>query len=126
MRVVRTRFCDLLGIEVPVVQASLGPWSTPELVAAVSNTGAVGTLGTVLRPPHVVRDQIRRVRELTGRPFIVNFSRRPFGAEQFGIAPRGARSRRIAGTRRSQGPAEACPRCGLGVRADGEYRAPGS
>jgi NAD(P)H-dependent flavin oxidoreductase YrpB (nitropropane dioxygenase family) len=36
---IRTRLCDLLGIEHPVIQASIGPWSSAELVAAVSSLG---------------------------------------------------------------------------------------
>lgn len=82
----RTALCDLLGVDVPIVQASLGPWSTPELAAAVSNAGAIGTLGAVLRAPDQVRTEIRRVRELTDRPFIVNFSKRPFNPEAFQVA----------------------------------------
>lgn len=82
----RTALCDLLNIDVPIVGASLGPWSTPELVAAISNAGAVGSLGAVLRPPDQVRTEIRRVRELTDKPFVVNFSKRPFNEESFDVA----------------------------------------
>ncbi len=46
----RTRLCDLLGIEHPIIQASLGPWSSAELVAAVSNAGGLGSFGAVLKP----------------------------------------------------------------------------
>ena len=45
---IRTRLCDLLGIEHPVIQASIGPWSSAELVAAVSNAGGLGSVGTAL------------------------------------------------------------------------------
>lgn len=82
----KTALCDLLHIEVPIVQASLGPWSTPELTAAVSNADAIGSLGAVLRAPDQVRAEIRRVRELTDKPFIVNFSMRPFNPEAFNVA----------------------------------------
>ena len=42
-----TRRCDLLGIDVPVVQPRFGPWPSLEVPAAVSNAGAVvGSLGT--------------------------------------------------------------------------------
>jgi nitronate monooxygenase/enoyl-[acyl-carrier protein] reductase II len=74
----RTALCDLLGIDVPVVQASLGPWSHPELPAAVSNAGGLGTLGTALVEPDALRRSIARVRELTDRPFAINVTRRPF------------------------------------------------
>jgi nitronate monooxygenase len=41
---VRTRLCDLLGMEVPIVQAPIGNASCPELVAAVCEAGALGML----------------------------------------------------------------------------------
>jgi enoyl-[acyl-carrier protein] reductase II len=81
----RTAFCDLLGIDVPVVQASLGPWSSPELTAAVSNAGALGSLGTALRSPQQVRDDIHATRALTERPFVVNHTLRPFSEEAFAL-----------------------------------------
>jgi enoyl-[acyl-carrier protein] reductase II len=78
-----TPICELLGIEAPIVQGSFGPWSTPELVAAVSEAGALGTIGTGLQSPGAVTAAIRRVRELTSRPFAVNFTARPFTEESF-------------------------------------------
>jgi len=81
--VLHTPLCDLLGIEVPIIQASLGPWSSVELAAAVSNAGGAGSLGTALLSPAEVRTQIARVRDLTGRPFIVNHTLRPFDEESF-------------------------------------------
>jgi NAD(P)H-dependent flavin oxidoreductase YrpB (nitropropane dioxygenase family) len=68
----RTPVCDLLGIEVPIVQAGMGPLTSAELVAAVSNAGGLGILGALLRPADALRSEIRRIRELTDRPFGVN------------------------------------------------------
>jgi NAD(P)H-dependent flavin oxidoreductase YrpB (nitropropane dioxygenase family) len=45
--VLRTPFCDLVGIEHPIVQAAIWPATSPELVAAVSNAGGLGSLGAV-------------------------------------------------------------------------------
>jgi NAD(P)H-dependent flavin oxidoreductase YrpB (nitropropane dioxygenase family) len=45
----RSRLCELLGIEHPIIQATLGPWTSVELSAAVSIAGGLGSLGTVLR-----------------------------------------------------------------------------
>src|SRR5262245_54333217 len=73
--------CDSLGIEVPVIQGSLGPWSAVALAAAVSNAGGLGTLGTALRSPEQIRTDIRRLRELTDRPFAVNHTMRPLSEE---------------------------------------------
>jgi nitronate monooxygenase len=71
----KTRLCELLNIEHPLVQAPLGPdLSGVELVAAVSGAGALGLLQAQMDPPDMLRNKIRRVRELTGnKPFGVNF-----------------------------------------------------
>src|SRR5262245_28002737 len=69
----RTDFCDLLGIEHPIVAAPMGPDLTgPEFVAAVSNAGGLGILQAQFCPPPIFREEIRRVRELTAKPFGVN------------------------------------------------------
>jgi nitronate monooxygenase len=69
----RTSFCDLLGIEHPIVAAPMGPDLTgPELVAAVSNAGGLGILQAQFCPPPIFRQEIRRVRALTAKPFGVN------------------------------------------------------
>jgi len=39
-----TRVCELLGIECPVIQAAMSPYTTPELVAAVSNAGGLARI----------------------------------------------------------------------------------
>ena len=69
---VRTRLCELLQIEHPIIQAAIWPATAPELVAAVSNAGALGSLGAVFTPAPVLERQLARVRELTDRPFAVN------------------------------------------------------
>jgi len=68
----RTPLCDLLGIDVPVLQAPIGRASTPELVAAVSGAGGLGTCAVTWMDAAEVRATIRRVRELTAAPFGVN------------------------------------------------------
>ncbi len=68
----RTRLCDLLGVEVPIIQAAIWPATTPELVAAVNAAGAIGSLGAVFGSADTVSAEIKRTRELTDRPFIVN------------------------------------------------------
>jgi len=62
----------LLGIGLPIVQAGMSSYTTPELVAAVSNAGGLGIIGGLFREPDELSDQIRKVRELTSRPFGVN------------------------------------------------------
>jgi nitronate monooxygenase/enoyl-[acyl-carrier protein] reductase II len=79
----RTPLCDLLGIESPIIQGSLGPWSCVELVVAVSNAGGLGSLGTALLSPKQNREQIARTRQFTDKPFAVNHTLRPFNEEVF-------------------------------------------
>ncbi len=64
---------ELGALRVPIVQAPMagGP-STPELAAAVSNTGGLGFLAAGYRSADSVRADVLRTRELTSRPFGVN------------------------------------------------------
>lgn len=63
----------LLGIEHPIIQGPMGGGpSTPDLVAAVSNAGGLGSLGAAYLTPGQITDAIRRIRSLTSRPFNVN------------------------------------------------------
>lgn len=63
----------LLGTRYPIVQAPMaGGFTTPELVAAVSNAGALGSLGGAVLGPDELRDAIATVRRLTDQPFGVN------------------------------------------------------
>jgi len=74
-----TRAAELLGIRYPIVQAPMAGSTTPELVAAVSEAGGLGSVGAARTPPDELRATIRRIRELTDRPFGVNvFAWPPF------------------------------------------------
>jgi NAD(P)H-dependent flavin oxidoreductase YrpB (nitropropane dioxygenase family) len=72
----KTPLCDLLGIDIPVMQAGMGVYrglvTTPELVAAVSNAGGMGCLGGSGLLPSELQDAIRRIKALTARPFGVD------------------------------------------------------
>jgi enoyl-[acyl-carrier protein] reductase II len=68
----RAPVCDLLGIEVPIMQAAIWPATSPELVAAVSEAGGLGSVGSVFESAESIQGQIARVREMTQRPFAVN------------------------------------------------------
>lgn len=70
----RTRICDLFGIAHPIINAPMGGSATADLAAAVSAAGGLGLIGgTTPGGPVWLRDQIRRVRERTDRPFGVGF-----------------------------------------------------
>jgi len=64
---------EQLGIAHPIIQAPMagGP-STPELVAAVSNAGGLGSMGMGYLSPLQIEAEIRKVKELTDKPFSVN------------------------------------------------------
>ncbi|HEX3291633.1 MAG TPA: nitronate monooxygenase family protein [Gaiella sp.] len=73
MAALDTRVCRLLGTRYPIVQAPMaGGFTTPELVAAVSNAGGLGSLGGAILSPDDLREAIAAVRRLTDRPFGVN------------------------------------------------------
>jgi nitronate monooxygenase len=68
----RTSLCDLLGIRYPILQSGMGGVAGPELVAEVSRAGGLGILAALRLTGDQLRSGIRRVRELTDRPFGVN------------------------------------------------------
>ncbi len=68
----RTTLCDLLGIDYPIIQSGMGRVAGPDLAAEVSRAGGLGILAGLHLAPDALRAQIRRVRELTDRPFGVN------------------------------------------------------
>lgn len=66
------RLCEILGIKYPVIQGGMAWVATAELAAAVSNGGGLGLIAAGGAPADVVREQIRKCRELTDKPFGVN------------------------------------------------------
>lgn len=69
-----TRFCDLVGIKLPIVLAPMGGATTPELVAAVSNAGGLGLAPLWSDDAHGVKEFVRRIKALTDAPFGVNLN----------------------------------------------------
>ncbi|MGH6999082.1 MAG: NAD(P)H-dependent flavin oxidoreductase [Phenylobacterium sp.] len=67
-----TPLCDLLGVKHPIMLAGMGGVSYAELVAAVSNAGGYGVLGMAGRNPDFIRDEMRKVKSLTDKPFGVD------------------------------------------------------
>ncbi len=66
------RLKKLLGIEVPIIQGGMAWISEANLASAVSNAGGAGIISTGGRTTEYTRDEIRRCRTLTDRPFGVN------------------------------------------------------
>lgn len=68
----KTRICDLLGIEYPIIQGGMAWVATHELAAAVSEAGGLGIIGAGGAPASWVREQIRQAKKATDKPFGVN------------------------------------------------------
>ncbi len=86
-----TAACDALGIAHPVCQAGMATYTSPELVAAVSNAGGLGVHGSLGRDPDELRALIRATRRLCGeRPFGVNLVLSRLDEAAFGVCRRSA------------------------------------
>ncbi|MBP9001801.1 MAG: enoyl-[acyl-carrier-protein] reductase FabK [Lachnospiraceae bacterium] len=68
----KTGITELLGIEYPIIQGGMAWVAEYNLAAAVSNAGGFGIIGAASAPPEIVREQIRKCKELTDKPFGVN------------------------------------------------------
>jgi len=68
------RVTQMLGVERPVVQAPMGWIARSQLASAVSNAGGLGIIETSSGELDVIREEIRRMRELTDKPFGVNIA----------------------------------------------------
>ncbi len=64
--------CKLLGIEYPIIQGAMAWISTSALAAAVSEAGGLGVLATGHLDGEGCREEIKRIREITKKPFAVN------------------------------------------------------
>ncbi|MEV4152924.1 nitronate monooxygenase [Nocardia salmonicida] len=72
MPTLRTPLCDLLGIEVPILQAGMGLIAYADLAAAAANAGGLGCLGGIDMSVAEVDSNIRRFRELSGKPLALD------------------------------------------------------
>jgi len=69
---IKSRICEVFGIEHPIFLAGMGGAANPKLAAAVSNAGGLGVLGAAACTPSQMRRWIRETRELTDKPFAVD------------------------------------------------------
>ena len=78
----KSKICDLLGIEYPVLQGGMAWIADAALAAAVSNAGGLGIVAAMNRNGEQLREEIAKVRALTDKPFGVNVMlMSPFAAE---------------------------------------------
>ncbi len=68
----KTRITEMLGIECPIIQGGMAWVAEHHLAAAVSEAGGLGLIGGASAPGEVVREEIRKAKELTKKPFGVN------------------------------------------------------
>lgn len=69
---VKTRITDMLGIEKPIIQAAMGWIARSQLSSAVSNAGGMGIIETSSGELDAVREEIKKMKTLTDKPFGVN------------------------------------------------------
>ena len=68
----KTDITKLLGIEYPIIQGGMAWVAEHKLAAAVSNAGGLGLIGAASAPAEIVREEIRKCKALTDKPFGVN------------------------------------------------------
>ncbi|MGN0263083.1 MAG: enoyl-[acyl-carrier-protein] reductase FabK [Oliverpabstia sp.] len=68
----KTRITDLLGIEYPIIQGGMAWVAEHHLATAVSEAGGFGLIGAASAPAEIVREEIRKAKALTDKPFGVN------------------------------------------------------
>ena len=68
----KSNLCDILGIKYPIFQGAMAWVSDGTLAAAVSNAGGLGIIAGGNAPGEIVREEIRKAKSLTSKPFAVN------------------------------------------------------
>lgn len=68
-----TRILDLLGIELPIIQAPMAGATTSAMVIAVSNAAGLGSMPAAMLSTEQLREELKTIREHTDKPFNVNF-----------------------------------------------------
>ena len=71
---IKTRITEMLGIEYPIVQAPMGWIARAQLASAVSNAGGLGIIETSSGELDAVREEVKKMRQLTSKPFGVNIA----------------------------------------------------
>ena len=69
---IQTRLTELLGIRYPAFQGGMAWVAESTLAAAVSNAGGLGLIAGGSAPGEVIREEIRKAKALTDKPFGVN------------------------------------------------------
>ena len=71
---IKTRITDMLGVQYPIIQAPMGWIARAQLASAVSNAGGLGIIETSSGDLPAVREEVKKMRKLTDKPFGVNIA----------------------------------------------------
>ncbi|MBR5860793.1 MAG: nitronate monooxygenase, partial [Bacteroidaceae bacterium] len=77
-----SRICEMLGIKYPIVQGGMAWVADASLAAAVSNAGGLGLISSINAGTEAVRNEIRKCKTLTDKPFGVNIMLQAPNAEE--------------------------------------------
>lgn len=77
-----TRFCDLVGVKYPVIQGAMARISDGILAGSVSEAGGIGIIAGMNAPVDYLKEQIRKAKEITDKPFGVNVMLRADNADE--------------------------------------------
>ncbi|MDD3223172.1 MAG: enoyl-[acyl-carrier-protein] reductase FabK [Clostridium sp.] len=69
---IKSRLCETIGIKYPIIQGAMAWIADSSLASAVSNAGGLGIIAAANAPVDYIRDEIRKAKELTDKPFGVN------------------------------------------------------
>ena len=72
LKYMKSRICELLDIEYPIFQGAMARISDSSLASAVSMSGGLGIIASGTAPTDYVREEVRKTKELTDKPFAVN------------------------------------------------------
>ncbi|RXI78050.1 enoyl-[acyl-carrier-protein] reductase FabK [Clostridium tetani] len=65
-------FCNMIGLDYPIIQGAMAWIANSSLASAVSNAGGLGIIASGNQPVDIVKEEIRKTKELTNKPFGVN------------------------------------------------------
>ena len=78
----KSRVCEILGIKYPIFQGGMAWVADADLAAAVSNAGSLGLISAINAGTEAVRNEIRKCKTLTDKPFGVNIMLQAPNAEE--------------------------------------------
>lgn len=77
-----TRFCELVGVKYPVIQGAMARISDGVLAGSVSEAGGVGIIAGMNAPVEYLKEQIRKAKEITDKPFGVNVMLQAYNVDE--------------------------------------------